>query len=157
MTADTGLAGYRGSLTDNTVTIAQVLRTARTLLEAAIAGRPIFGPRREVGLAIANADAAFERFLDESHQDHEAEALMAVRSQARRLAGAIVALSAGGRLPEELVPAAHYTSAALESMAAAAAEQRPPPPLPPFPTAPHSERLLRPVEVIHGALGRLAV
>src|SRR5205823_11277101 len=100
--------------------LAQVLRAVRTLLEAAVAGKAIAGPRREVGLALANADAGFERFLDETHEDHEAEALMAVRSQARRLAGAIVALSAGGRIPDELVPAAHYTSAALEAMAVVA-------------------------------------
>ena len=89
-------------------------------------------------------------------QDHEAEALMAIRSQLRRIAGAIVALSAGGRLPDALLPAVQAAADALAVMAQAVEEGRPPPPLAPFPTSLHAERLARPVEVIHGALGRLA-
>jgi uncharacterized membrane protein YccC len=136
--------------------LAQVLRSTRALLESALAGVPSHLARREAGLALANADAAFERFLDEGHTDAEAEALMAVRSQARRLVGAITALSAGGRMDEELAPAARQIEAALDQLASAAEERRPPLPLPKFPAGPQAERLLRPVEVIHSALTRLA-
>ena len=139
------------------VALARVLRSTRALLEAAIAGVPLQPARREAGLALGNADASFERFLDEGHDDHEAEALMAIRSQARRLVGAIAALSAGGgRLPDELAPAARELSAALEQLATAAEELQPPIPLPRLPEVPQVERLLRPIEVIHAALGRLA-
>jgi len=136
--------------------LAKVLRSTRALLESALAGAPSHEARREAGLALANADAAFERFLDEEHTDAEAEALMAVRSQARRLVGAITALSAGGRIADALVPAARLIEVALEELAAAAEESRPPLPLPKLPADHQTPRLLRPVEVIHAALARLA-
>ena len=129
--------------------LAAVLRRTKKLLEA-----PSAEARREVGLALTNADAAFERFLDETHADAEVEALMAVRSQSRRLVGAIVALSPQGRYPPELSAAAQQIGQALEQMAEAAERRRIPPPLPPLPAG--AERLVRPVEVIHSALARLA-
>ncbi len=112
--------------------------------------------RREAGLALANADAAFERFLDEAHTDVESEALMAVRSQSRRLVGAIGALSAGGRIDDELAPAARQVEGALAELASAAEESRLPIPLPQLKATPQGERLVRPMEVIHSALARLA-
>ncbi len=105
--------------------------------------------RREAGVALANADVSFERFLDEPHSDDEVEALMALRSAARRLVGAIA--SAHGDLGE----VGERIEGALESLAAAT-ESRKPPPLPELPRTPQTERLVRPVEVIHSALSRLA-
>lgn len=133
--------------------LAKVLRTTRQLLDSAQQGSLSHDARREVGLALANADAAFERFLDEAHTDVEAEAMMAVRSQSRRLVGAIVALSAGGKLPPE---AARQVGIALDALASAAEDRRPPKALPSLPAAPQGARLLGPVEVIHAALTRLA-
>jgi len=80
--------------------------------------------------------------------------MMAVRSQSRRLVGAIVALSAGGNLPPEDV---RQVGIALDALAAAAEERRRPPALPSLPAAPQGARLLGPVEVIHAALARIAV
>src|SRR5262249_13429180 len=65
--------------------LATVLRQTKALLE-----KPSADVRREVGLALTNADAAFERLLDERPTDAEVEAVMAVRSMSRRLVGAIV-------------------------------------------------------------------
>ena len=135
--------------------LAAVLRRTRELLGSALEGAPSPAARREVGLALTNADAAFERFLDEPHTDAEVEALMAVRSQSRRLVGAIVALSAPGRFPPELSGAAAQVESALDSLAAATEQGQPPPALQPLPPAPRAERLARPVEVIHSALARL--
>ena len=133
--------------------LASVLRRTGQLLNSAQQGLVSYDARREVGLALANADAAFERFLDEPHTDVESEAMMAVRSQSRRLVGAIVALSTGGNLPPE---AARQVGIALDALATAAEERRAPPPMPSLPAAPQCARLLRPVEVIHAALARLA-
>jgi uncharacterized membrane protein YccC len=129
--------------------LATVLRQTRSLLE-----KPSADVRREVGLALTNADAAFERFLDERPTDAEVEAVMAVRSMSRRLVGAVVALSQQGSFPAGLAPAAEQIGAALEQMAAAAEKVEKPPPLAPLPR--EAERLARPVEVIHAALARLA-
>lgn len=136
--------------------LGEVLRTTRRVLESARSGAPLQAARREAGLALANADAAFERFLDEAHRPQEAEAMMAVRSQSRRLVGAIVALTATGSFPPELGSAARQIDEALDALAAAARDGRAPPPLPALSAAPQGERLARPVEVIHSALSRLA-
>ena len=136
--------------------LSAVLRATRALLAAALDGQDLAAPRREVGLALANADAAFERFLDEPHDDGEAEAVMAVRAQSRRLVGAIIALSSAGRFPPELGELARQIEAALDALSTAAQELRPPAPLPALAASPQGERLARPVEVIQAALGRLA-
>jgi uncharacterized membrane protein YccC len=124
--------------------LATVLRHTKKLLEI-----PSPEVRREVGLALTNTDAAFERFLDEAHSDAEVEALMAFRSQSRRLVGAIVALSSEGR-----VEGVERIGRALDEMAAAVENRQQPPPLAPLEQEP--ERLARPVEVIHSGLMRLA-
>ena len=120
--------------------LAAVLQRTRALL-----ADPSPPARREVGLALTNADAAFERFLDEPHTPAEAEALMAVRSQSRRLVGAILSLAAAGELPRA------EAEKALDGLEQAAVQRKPPPPLPKVP----QERLARPLEVIHAALSRL--
>jgi uncharacterized membrane protein YccC len=132
--------------------IAALLLKVRDFLQASVSGTPqaALAARRESGLAHANADAAFDRFLDEPHTAEEAEALMALLSHSRRLVGAIAGMSAAGLItPEQAVAA----KAALEALATAAAERRTPPPLPDLSQA---ERLQRPLEVIHSALTRLA-
>lgn len=133
--------------------LASVLRKTAQLLSSARQGPLSYPARREVGLALANADAAFERFLDEGHTDLESEAMMAVRSQTRRLVGAIVALAAAGNLSPE---AARQIELALEGLASAAQARTQPPPLPTLPLSPPGERLRGPVEVIHAALSRLS-
>ena len=133
--------------------LAKVLRTTRQLLNSARQGSLSYDARREVGLALANAAAAFERFLDEAHTDVESEAMMAVVSQSRRLVGAIVALSAGGNLPPET---ATQFGMALDALASAAEERRRPAALPSLPAGLLGARLRGPVEVIHAALARLA-
>ncbi len=132
--------------------LADVLRKTAQLLISARTGPLSYPARREVGLALANADAAFERFLDEGHTDLEAEAMMAVRSQSRRLVGAIVALSAAGTLSAET---ARPIETVLDGLASAAEAHRPPPALPTLPATAPGERLRGPIEVIHAALGRL--
>ena len=131
--------------------IAALLRKVRAYLSSALAGAPSEQARREAGLLLANADAAFERFLDEPHRDDEVEALMGLKAAARRLIGAIASLSAA---PGELHHAGEQLSDALESLAAASEARQAPPPLPPLPRTPQTERLVRPVEVIHSALSR---
>ena len=133
--------------------LANVLRRTRQLLNSSRQGPLSYPDRREVGLALANADAAFERFLDEEHTDLESEAMMAVRSQSRRLVGAIVALSAAGNLAAET---AQPIEIALDCLASAAEARQVPPALPTLPEGAPGERLRGPVEVIHAALGRLA-
>ena len=133
--------------------LAEVLRRTRQLLNSAQQGPLSYEARREVGLALANADAAFERFLDEDHTDLESEAMMAVRSQARRLVGAIVALSARGSLAPET---ALSVGLALDALTLSAERRSPPPGLPSLPAGPPGERLRGPVEIIHAALSRLA-
>ncbi len=132
--------------------IAALLLKVRDFLQASVSGTPqaALAARRESGLAHANADAAFDRFLDEPHTAEEAEALMALLSHSRRLVGAIAGMSAAGLITPEQAAAA---KAALEALATAAAERRTPPPLPHLSQA---ERLQRPLEVIHSALTRLA-
>jgi uncharacterized membrane protein YccC len=132
--------------------IAGLLRKVGAFLEASVGGTPraALAARRESGLAHANADAAFDRFLDEPHTAEEAEALMALLSHSRRLVGAIAGMSAAGSITPEQAAAA---KSALEALAAAAAARRPPPPLPDLSQA---ERLQRPIEVIHSALTRIA-
>jgi uncharacterized membrane protein YccC len=73
--------------------VAALLRKVRAYLQSALAGAPSEQARREAGLSLANADAAFERFLDEPHRDDEVEALMALRGSTRRLVGAIASLA----------------------------------------------------------------
>lgn len=124
--------------------LASVLRQTKKLLET-----PSAEVRREVGLALTNTDAAFERYLDERPTPAEVEAVMAVRSQSRRLVGAIVALSSEGPLE-----GVERIGQALDQMAASAEKGEKPRPLPPLPAV--AERLARPVEVIHKALTRFA-
>jgi uncharacterized membrane protein YccC len=133
-------------------TLAAVLRRAKAVVRAALEGAPLAPARREAGVTLANADAAFERFLDEAHRDDEVEALMAIRSQTRRLLGAVAALSASGTLPRET---AAQVERSLEELAAAIERRAPPPPLPAFPPGAEADRIVRPVEIIHSAVSRL--
>ncbi|MCA1826465.1 MAG: FUSC family protein [Myxococcales bacterium] len=91
--------------------LAAAVRQTKKLLET-----PSAEIRREVGLLLTNADSAFERFLDEGPTSSEVEAVMAIRSQLRRLVGAILSLSPEGRIRPELSDAARQIGQALAQM-----------------------------------------
>ena len=137
--------------------LAALFDRLREYLDAVLADpRSEGSARRSFGLAAANADASFQRYLGEAAEPAERiSAYMTLLTYARRLRNSIaMALhSPGGTVLRELRPA---LDAALQDFAAAAREERlPRPALPVDESTPAGARLARQITVLRSALERL--
>lgn len=118
--------------------IAAALRALRALFDAAMASVPdaaLKAARRDVGLALSNADASFQRALTESPPGgQENEALLSLILYSHRLAATLnaVARAAEPALLDALRRSAPTLEAALDDLADAVARDRSPAPLPDF-------------------------
>ena len=146
--------------------VATSLARCRDYLRAVLSSAP--GPerqaaRRAMGLAHANAEASFERFLAEAHDPAHVEPLMTALSQARRLGAASAALSVL-KQHQGLDSLAALLDSALAELSSAALARRAPTGnadlralLPAEPDSREPlERIIRPVELLRPALARLA-
>ena len=122
--------------------IAAALRALRALFDAAMASVPdaaLKAARRDVGLALSNADASFQRALTESPPGgQENEALLSLILYSHRLAATLNAFARAAeptRL-DALRRSAPALEAALDDLADAVARDRPPAPLPDFSALP---------------------
>jgi uncharacterized membrane protein YccC len=133
------------------------------------ASRALRAARRDVGLAILNADESFQRLLGEHRGPPEALApLMTMLTYARRFTASIAALalsrhSIDAAPPEALAAFAPAVDAVLDDLAAALAEGRPPAPLPELPASAAVDspllrgrltRLARQLKTLHDAADR---
>jgi uncharacterized membrane protein YccC len=122
------------------------------------AGRALRAARRDVGLAILNAEESLQRLLGEHRgRPEDLTPAMTLVTYARRFTASIAALGLSRHSVDhvssgDLVPFAAAVDAALEDLAAALSEDRPPRPLKdiPEPADPALSPLLR------GRLTRLA-
>lgn len=129
--------------------------------------------RREAALAVANAEASFERLVSESARSRRAlEPGTTLLSFTRRLISADIALGTLRRAPgaavlrDEIADLARHLTSHLDAIAGAVASHQAPPPLqlPDLRTGSHAEltapqfqRVLRQAEVVHDAARRLAM
>jgi uncharacterized membrane protein YccC len=131
--------------------LAQTITALRTYLARVIehlddrsedAGRALREARRQVGLAILNAEESFQRLLGEHRGPPEALApVMTLLTYTRRFTASIAALalsrhSVDGAPSDALTPFALATDGTLEDVAAALAEGRAPAPLAELPDLP---------------------
>jgi uncharacterized membrane protein YccC len=103
------------------------------------AGRALRGARRDVGLAILNAEESLQRLLGEHRgRPEDLTPAMTLVTYARRFTASIAALGLSRHSvdqvpPGALAPFAAAVDAVLRDLAAALAEDRPPRPLDPIP------------------------
>jgi len=122
--------------------IAAALRALRALFDVAMASVPdatLRAARRDVGLALSNADASFQRALTESPPGgQENEALLSLILYSHRLAATLnaVARAAEPARLDALRRSAPALEAALDDLADAVARDRSPAPLPDFSALP---------------------
>lgn len=126
--------------------------------------------RRNLGLALLEAEASFQRLLAEFHgPPQQLEPGMAVLTYSRCLAAAVTALGeqrAETHASRVLPELAQGASGALDVLADSLREGRPPPPLPSLPEPQPAddpvscallERVPRQLDMLHGAVTRLSV
>jgi len=133
------------------------------------ASRALRTARRDVGLAILNADESFQRLLGEHRGPPEHLApVMTLLTYARRFTASIAALALSRHSidttpPETLAAFAPAVDTALDDLAGALEEGRPPTPLPELPATDAGEspllrgrltRLARQLKTLHQAVDR---
>jgi uncharacterized membrane protein YccC len=128
----------------------------------------LLSTRREVGLALIDAEASFERMIAEYHGSTQGlEPAMALLSYSRRLLASMTALGEERSDPhtaQALTHVAKETGETLEGLADALIQGSPPPPLPELPVRrreddPVQSELMthvpRQLGVVHGAVAKL--
>jgi uncharacterized membrane protein YccC len=160
--------------------LAACITALRSYLERAVrlygdrgpaAGRTLAAARRDVGLAILNADESFQRLVAEHAGRPEALApVMTLLTYFRRFTASIAALTLSRHSVDDTIEAlrafALAADGALADLATAFAEQRPPVPLPPLPEPPPDasspllrgriSRLARQLKTLHDSVDRWA-
>ncbi len=154
---------------------AKVLRADGTYLRCVAERRSATEPRvldarRDLGLALLDAEASFERLMAEYRGPPDRlEPAMALLTYSRRLAACVTALGEKPVVPqsaEVVEQVAHGAGGALETLADSLQVGQPPPPIPPLPVRPDRddpdpvsgellERVPRQLEILHGAVERL--
>ncbi len=129
----------------------------------------VLSARRELGLALLEAEASFQRLMAEYRGPAERlEPAMALLTYSRRLAACVTALGAKRPVVESakvVEQVAHQAGGALEKLADSLRAGQHPPPIPPLPVRRASddpvagellERVPRQVEILHGAVAKLS-
>jgi uncharacterized membrane protein YccC len=138
--------------------IAKVLGADLEYLRAVLRDSPeeaLSATRRRIGLAAANAEAALQRLLGESHPSARVEPVMALLAFARRMSASITSLRDARPPPDVAV----RLEANLAMLVEAAQGPTAPPPLLELDETPLAEparRLARQMRGMHSALARLA-
>ncbi|NTX16005.1 FUSC family protein [Myxococcus sp. CA056] len=125
--------------------------------------------RRDLGLAMIDAEASFERLMAEYRGPaHRLEPAMALLTYSRRLAASVTALGEQKAVipsSEVLDVVAHKASGTLDALADSLKQGQTPPPMPELPlrrivndpvSGPLVERVPRQLEILHGAVEKLA-
>ncbi|MGA9523047.1 MAG: FUSC family protein [Myxococcaceae bacterium] len=142
----------------------------RQVVERRSAMEPeVLGARRELGLALIEAEASFQRLMAEYRGPAQGlEPAMALLTYSRRLAACVTALGAKhpvAHSAEVLEEVAHQAGGALEKLADSLRDGQHPPPIPALPARratddPVSgellERVPRQVAILHGAVAKLS-
>jgi uncharacterized membrane protein YccC len=154
--------------------LAALLKAARALLDTVNPDHPGDLPqarraRRHLGLALANAESTFQRFLGEPHDPKQVQATMALLVGARRMAGLLISLAGAagaGPLPSSDRAQIAAMIETLDGLADAVSSSQTPAPLPAgistesLPMAPgaHAQllaRISRQLALLHLAADRL--